>query len=233
MQIYCRQCGKEIQADGVNLDKMIAKCSACNAVFSFADMYDGEHSHQKKKQHLQYDVPMPDKFSIRDDGDTLTIERKWFSWGVIFVGIFAIIWNAVLWIFFVPNFSEVGSMFTLFLLPFIGAGIFLIYTSIAGLLNTTSITVRSKQLKISHYPLPFPGYTVSIGDIEQLFTKQRISRTKNGTRIYYQLYVLLGDGREKALLKDLPTPEQALYVEQEVERFLDIEDIPVSGEFRS
>ena len=232
MQLYCRQCGAEIQANDVNLDKMIAKCSTCNAVFSFADMYDGEHSHKKKKQALQYDVPMPDNFSIHDDGIALTIERKWFNWGSLFVGGFAIFWNGIIWVNFVPNFSRIGGTFSLFLLLFIGVGLFLVYTSIAGIVNTTRITVKNKQLKISHYPLPFPGHNITVDEIEQLFTKRRTSRTKNGTRTYYQLCVLLGNGRERSLLKDLPKPEQALYIEQEVERFLHIDNIPVGGEYQ-
>jgi len=161
------------------------------------------------------------------------IKRKWYNSMVIVMGVFAVTWNTMLWTIFVPNFSREGGMFSLILFPFVGVGIFLGYSTIAGLVNTTTIKVNDATFSVRHHPLPFPGSHLASTDIEQLYTKQRISRSKNGTRISYQLHALLQDGRDKALIKNLTSSEQALYVEQEVERFLDIENIPVSGEYRS
>jgi len=39
MQPACKQSGTEIAADHINLDRLSAKCSVCNAVFSFADQF--------------------------------------------------------------------------------------------------------------------------------------------------------------------------------------------------
>jgi len=232
MQLYCRQCGAEIQSADINLDNMIAKCAACNAVFSFADMYD-EPSHQKtKNQVLQYDVPMPNGFTIHEGDSTLTIERKWFSFTHIVLIVFGVIWNCMIWFIFVPNFSEIGGAFSLFLLPFIAAGIGLIYVAIAGFFNTTTISVNDAELNISHAPIPFPGKQVASGNIEQLYTRRKVSRSKNGTSVSYQLRVMLRDGTERLLIQSLEKPEQAIFIEQEIERFLNIEDIPVRGEYR-
>jgi hypothetical protein len=234
MQIYCRQCGAEIRAEDINLDKMIAKCSQCNAIFSFADMY-GEDSHKKKKVDFS-NVPMPNNMSIDNSGSTLVIERKWFSFSHIFLAIFAVIWNGMIWTIFVPNFAEAGAagfgIFPLFLLPFILVGIGVAYVALAGFLNTTTIHVDNMTLTVHHHPLPFINKTVPTNDIEQLYTKQQISRSKNGTTVSYQLHIIKYDGKNQRLLQSLDNPEQAIFIEQEVERFLDIEDRPVRGEYR-
>lgn len=230
MQIYCRSCGKEIQAENINLDKMIAKCSHCNAVFSFADMYEGV----QEKAKLSYeDLPTPQGITVHQDYDHLLIERKWASLSGSFLIVFAVIWNGMIWGIFVPAMGFTGEIFfSLFLIPFILVGIYIAYMGLAMLLNTTKIRVDNTALDIRHEPLPFPSKHLPVNDIEQLFTRQRISHNKNGTSVTYELFAIQHDAKEVSLLSNLEKAEFALFIEKEIENYLGIQDRPVLGEYR-
>lgn len=229
MQIYCRSCGKEIQAENINLDKMIAKCSHCNAVFSFADMYEGVQAKQKSS----FDAPTPQGIIVHREYDHLLIERKWSSVSGFFMLFFAVIWNGMIWGIFVPAFSFGDDMFFhLFLVPFILAGIYIAYMGLATIVNTTKIRVDNSALDIRHEPLPFPSRHLAVNDIEQLFTRQRISHSKNGTTVSYELLAIRNDAKEVSLLSNLERAEFALFIENEIENYLGIQDRPVLGEYR-
>lgn len=189
MQLYCRQCGKEIQAENINIDKMIAKCSACNAVFSFADMYEGTLGKPKASYE---DLPIPDGITVQQEMDYLLIEKKWSRTTAIFLILFSIIWNGMIWGIFIPSSYGADFTFNLFLIPFVLIGIFVAYMGFGNLLNTTIIRVDNEALDIKHVPLPFPSKRIAVSDIQQLYTRQRISRGKNGTTVsYWRLFATM------------------------------------------
>jgi hypothetical protein len=43
---------------------------------------------------------------------------------------------------------------------------------------------------------------------------------------------LLRDGRERKIMSGLDSPEEALFVESEIEKYLGITDRPVAGEYK-
>ncbi len=65
--------------------------------------------------------------------------------------------------------------------------------------------------------------------LQPLNCREKISQGKNGASYRYAVLVVL-QGRREVLLKGLENVEQALYIEQEMERFLKINDTPVAGE---
>ncbi len=233
MQIYCRQCGAPIKAENVNLDNMMAKCDQCDAVFSFADMYEGvsakpKHEHEKEL----IDIPMPSGITIDSSGSRLLIQRRWFHWSTIFLLIFAVLWNCMIWGVFVPVFSDLNNTPVWFLLPFIAVGLFLIAYVVFNLVNSTAIEVDAQAVVIQHKPIPFPGKYIGCADIEQLYTRRHVHSSKNGTSYTYSLNIVVPGGKTQRLLGNLSTADQALFIEQEIERFLGIEDRPVRGEMR-
>jgi hypothetical protein len=111
-------------------------------------------------------------------------------------------------------------------------GVGLIYVCLACILNTTTIRADSGQLTIRHHPLPWPGGRTNLDthNIKQLYVKRHVSHSKNGTRTTYQLHAITQEGRRKKLLTGLNDEDQALYLEQEIETHLGIENTPVQGE---
>ena len=63
-----------------------------------------------------------------------------------------------------------------------------------------------------------------------MFTKEKVHRNKNNVSYTYQLKYLDQNDVEHKLLSGLDTPEQALYIEQEIENTLGIKDRSVEGE---
>jgi len=69
------------------------------------------------------------------------------------------------------------------------------------------------------------------GELRQLYTKEIISQSKSGSSASYEIHAISTRGRNIKLLRGLDTSEQALYIEQEIEKYLHIEDRPVKGEY--
>ena len=68
-------------------------------------------------------------------------------------------------------------------------------------------------------------------DLEQLYSKEHVSRTnKGGVRYSYEVHALTRSGNHVKILGGLSDTEQALFIEQEIEKNLRIEDTPVRGE---
>ena len=74
------------------------------------------------------------------------------------------------------------------------------------------------------------GETISLVDIKQIFTKEKMHRNKNSISYSYEVHFLDHQGKETKMVSGLEKPEQALYIEQEIESTLGIKDAPVSGE---
>jgi hypothetical protein len=110
-------------------------------------------------------------------------------------------------------------------------GIGLTWYCLATLLNTTTLTVGRGWLRIRHGPLYWPGRVdVPTSSLDQLYARKRVSHSKNGTTVRFELHAVLKDGKNKKLLKGLDEIEQALWLEQELEAVLGIRDRAVAGE---
>jgi Tfp pilus assembly PilM family ATPase len=68
-----------------------------------------------------------------------------------------------------------------------------------------------------------------VADLKQLYAKEKVSSSRNGTSITYEVHVTRS-GRNIKLVSGLESSEQAVYIEQEIEKYLNIKDIPVKGE---
>ena len=115
----------------------------------------------------------------------------------------------------------------------VAVGLGLTYYTIAGFINTTTITVDRGSLRLRHFPLPwlYSG-TIATHEIDQIFCKETV-QTNKGTAWYrYAVSVLLKNGRERKLIANLDAPEVALYLEAEIEKYLGITDRAVAGEYK-
>ncbi len=67
-------------------------------------------------------------------------------------------------------------------------------------------------------------------DLNQLFCKEKVRRSKNGTHTTLEVHALLSGGKRRKLLVLLEDIDQALFLEQEIEAHRGIRDRPVDGE---
>ncbi|WP_420642942.1 hypothetical protein [Candidatus Leptofilum sp.] len=155
---------------------------------------------------------------------------KWKNQSIIklFMGI-------IFTIFFFPTFlfstnSEAlasANIFVFFMLLFGLAGIYLTYTAIAGYVNKTTISLDQSNLRVTHEPLPWRNHKLNRDDITQLYTKK--VRIKNGVYAYHLIAILAGGKRLKLFsTRDSKIP---MFIAQELEAHLDIEDTFVEEEF--
>jgi hypothetical protein len=125
-----------------------------------------------------------------------------------------------------------GAWFmSLFGLLHTAVGIGLLYFTLACFLNTTVIRVGHGLIEVRIGPLPWRGNkTIDAHDVKQFYCREITRHGKNGTHYSYEVHVILGGDVRKPLLKGISDADQALYIEQELERHLRIEDQPVRGE---
>jgi hypothetical protein len=167
-----------------------------------------------------------------DWGSSLTIVHRWFSPKYIGLVVFCVFWDGFLVFWYSMAFTT-GAPLVMVLFPLIhlAVGVFLTYATAAGFVNRTRIQVEPDSLTIRHGPMPWPGNrTISSIDIEQLFTKEKVSHGKHGTTITYELHAAVREGGKVKLVSGLDDPDQVLYMEQEIEARLKIQDRPVAGE---
>ncbi|MEM9252850.1 MAG: hypothetical protein AAGB29_10925 [Planctomycetota bacterium] len=240
----CRVCGANLHADDVNTAMGIAKCRHCDAVFAFGAALGGGTSAEASGvavDRQRAEVERPSGFAIEEDAYRFRITQRWFTWTVFLLIGMAAFWNGIVG-FMVFQFGKeflngsrpLGGMsvfMVLFFIPFVLIGLVMIYGVFTTFLNSTTIDVDDRELTIKSGPLPVPGNkTLPSLDIKQLYCKRKVTRTKNGTSVTYQLRAVMNDGKEQKLLSNLRQQSHALYVEQQVERVLGIKDEAVAGE---
>lgn len=177
-------------------------------------------------------IPQPDQMSLEHTSHGIMITRCWRSrrgwlvipffilWIVLFVGLRSVIEGMT------------DPMVTL-MLPLMHAsvGIGICYLLLAHLINHTRITISQSQVTVAHRPLPWPGgCVVATSRIEQLFCKEVRRQTKQGLQKRYQVWMVLTDGSQARLVDLGLVPDRALYVEQQIEVALNIQDREIPDE---
>jgi len=236
MDIHCVRCSTAIAPADVNVQQVIAKCAACGAIFDFSSQTAGG----PRPERIRAQVPLPARFVVTDapaptGGDPyrtpgvsrgdLTISWSWpRALGAAFLA-FAAVWFSVLASGHVAP-DAIAALFAIF-------GMVPSYVGLAMVLNRSTVRVSRDALEIDHQPIWWPGGArFAVADLTQLFVVQRIERHGTGndgrTTVKFQLCAIdrAGMRRKLVALDDL---DQALYLEQRIERHLGIVDVEVAG----
>ena len=225
MDIHCKRCNEPIPAENVHLDNHMAKCSHCDAVFDFRDQVTRVEAHQRSV------LQAPKGIELQTTMDGLEIVRRWFSKKTIGLLIFCLFWDGFMVVWFGIAISQKQWAMAAFGSIHGAVGLGLSYLCVAGFVNRTYIKISFKDISISHRPLPwFGGKSVPLGEVKQIFTKEKIHRNKNGTSYSYEVHFQDHERNETKMVSGLENPEQALYIEQEIEATMGIKDAPVAGE---
>jgi len=245
--LKCPTCGAQIRAIDMNLSTMYARCRECQ---SLVDLEAAPSAAPALRDSIAgavlmpdgslaaapappLPVPLPDRLTVHTAGGALRIERRWYTWIALFLVLFCMIWFGFLSFWYLMAFSTGAWVLILFPLLHVAAGLFLAYTTAAMFVNTTEVVVADGVLTVRHGPLPWLGnQQIATATLEQLYCEEHVSRTRNGTTITYSVRARSKDGRMVKLVTGLPERDQAMYIEQEIERHLGIADRPVSGQLR-
>lgn len=190
------------------------------------------------QQEEEIPLAVPESINVTRDGQGLTISRRWFGAGIIFMTVFAVFWNGFLAIWFGIAISQGIGIMAAFGSIHALVGIGMIYYVIAGYRNYTHVRVNPESIAVTHEPMPwFGAKSIPSQGIQQLYSKRRVSSSSSSsgrsrTSVSYEVRVIDGQGRDISLIKGLQEDNQALFIEQAIEKHLGIKDRPVRGEMR-
>ena len=216
LKVLCPACEREVNADNLNLQNSIAKCNNCNVIFSIED----EVEDVKTKKEVKQEILRPEGIELFyfDDDLEITIQQHVQgvdAFGLVFLPIIAVFSIIIFFIGkhpispYIPILSSLGALF-------------FIYRCLNYSANKTYIDINNKSLSIINRPKNLKKdkhYTVD--EIDQLYLKQSSSGTG-----YYTIYMIINgeEGQTHKRLLTVNTLSKAKYLEQEIERYLHIED---------
>jgi hypothetical protein len=239
MQLVCKTCGAPLKSEHINLDNCLAKCEYCHAITYFGEMMhpsrtSADEYNQRDWLEQKDKVERHARFKVEEWGSELAVSYSWFTWGVLFLVFFCVIWDGFLVFWYGIGLSE-GAPWIMFVFPLlhVAVGVGLTYFVICCFINSTTIRVAGGEIEVKHGPLPC-GKTqrVTTAELEQLFCKEEISRNKNSTSYKYHVMARLTGGADKKLISGFDDATQAVYLERLIEKHLRIEDRALSGEHR-
>ncbi len=229
MQITCKQCGGEIPAEHINLDRLVAKCAECNAVFKFSDPSQKERTEQPTEKP---EAPVSPDIKVKNlgrHGIELQIPRRRNKPPTMFLLIFCLMWGGTTVFRWMSTLFRGDWIGLLKALPIEGLFAFLpIYILLAFSLNRPVIKLSRQKLAVKRRPFPTLGKRLRTKEIDQLYCKEHLVHRGREARPFTtcELYAVTSDGKHKKLLSNLDEAN-ALFIEQEIENYLGIKDRPI------
>jgi hypothetical protein len=231
MNLSCPNCHRPLEPDDVDLKTSIGRCLECGRVFHLYDQI--REATEDPEARARPNLGAPSRVKVTRGAGRLELRWSWFTPGVIFLVFFCCFWWGFLALWYGLSFfghehsgAETWIM-RIFPLAHVGAGIWVAWKALTGLVNRTRIVATNDELSVKHGPIPGRrGYTVARADIDQLFT---VEEPGNKT-VSWQLRLRTRDRKVTKLLKDLENVELPLFIEQELEQFYGVVDKEVRGE---
>jgi len=179
------------------------------------------------------EAPLPDHIQLSHDGANLVLDVRWFRPYHLFLLLFTVFWCGflVFWYGMALRQPSPSNVMLWFPLIHVVVGVGLAYSTLAGLVNRTRVTVGSGAVDVRIGPLPWLGAKrVEANEITQVFGEEVRTQTRSGTNSSYRVNVITPQNRKLVLVSGLAGADMALYIEQEIEKVLGITDRKVPGE---
>lgn len=232
--LICKHCSASIPEENIINDGRIAICAYCDTVHHLSEetLPFPEKSKRKEKQKRE----IPDKFTFEQHPEGIELQYRWLGkqhWALLF---FALFWNGFLVVWVGIALSTGAWIMIVFASLHIAIGVGIGYYVLSGFLNKTSIMIRRQEIGIKHAPIPMLGNPDKIIDrrsIEQVYCKQRVAYTSNDMPVHvFDVHYIEKGGGDETLVRGLDKLNQAIFIEQQIERIYRIEDRPVDDEYQ-
>lgn len=236
IDLECPNCGKDIAGEHVNINSTLARCQHCNTI----SFLDDEDFFGKPRRAGRPEMMIPEGTEVLPLPSSLDIRVKWKNsnsrGGLWFLMLFAFMWNIIILPMAYGLIVSGGIMALLPMIFHLGAGLGMIYYLVTAFFNYTDVYITDSDLTISSKPLKTfwsRDIVLPSKDIKQLYVSKYVSTIVNGQPNYaYALYAITKQERRVRLIEGM-NKETQLYLEQEIERYLDLEDVPVGNEVLS
>ena len=227
MNVACTACGASLDPDDLPPGGGFSKCRYCGATVKIDASAAPPLGSGPRPA-----VEKPWGVRVEETAVGFRIVRRWFSPVFVILVFFCAIWDGFLWFWYshLPG-NSMGVLLAVFPVIHLAVGVGLTYFTIAGFANRTPIDVSRGSLSVRHRPLWWPGgRDLPASDLAQIFTEEHVYKNENGSNSDYRLVAIRKDGSRVKLLTTIPSREQALYMEQQIEGRLGIKDRSVAGE---
>jgi hypothetical protein len=225
--LRCPSCEEHFQLEDYDTEKGVLSCSHCKALLTLGLKPGARRGAFAPRE----EAPMPREIKLLKTKEGIELRRAWFQPAFVLVAMFCLVWDGFFVYFFVRMFAEDAfSASALFMTGHVSVGGILTYWTLANLFNSTIITVDRRTVRVRHRPFPWPGATFKRDDIEQLYVKAKQRGGEDGPYVSYSVWVVLSSKRARELLRGLSEADVALFIEQSIERVLDLKDRSVPGE---
>ena len=164
---------------------------------------------------------------------SLGITLSWFTPVAFFLLFFSIAWDGFLIFWYSMAFSGPWIM-ALFPVVHVAVGFYLTYYTLCLFFNKTFIDVEGDTLTVVHKPIPWwrGNRKFDIRDITQFYVAEKKSTGQNGVNYIYELRAKLrSDSETEVVALDGVSSQDVLRIEEHLEKFLGINDMPVKGEY--
>lgn len=221
IEICCPKCDNSIPAADLNINDKLAKCSSCNVVFAFEkEIATLKNEHRKTHQRIL----RPEGIDMFHFNDELELS---FKYSISPIEQFVMLGIMFFSLIVAASLSKIGLSDIVIgspiVISFLAAGIY----SIMRNWQLKYIKVNAMGLRILKHPNVFKKKEIyHAGDIGQLYVKHDASFSN------WQLMMLVdeGDGQKHVKLTQVRTASKAKFLEQEIESYLNIEDVVVPEE---
>jgi hypothetical protein len=221
----CKQCGAPIP---VETGKTFHRCEYCGTYTPLSFLAKTETLVPESFDRPE--ISLPKGFTVHKSRGDLKITRDWFTLGALGLTIFCLFWNGFMAVWFSIALNQGIWAMAAFGTIHALVGLAIAYGVLASWINQTVITVTPERIEVTSGPIPVPGNTrLMTAKLKQLYTREKVSRGKT-TSYSYEVHAVTHERDDKTLVSGLPTPNQALYIEQQIEAALGIEDRPVRSE---
>jgi hypothetical protein len=222
MQVRCPNCGKKVNADNINIQKMTAVCAACDTVFPF----DLPEVKAKTKWR---DVRQPDKLVLRD-AETLRMEFatnfRLEQDGDFIVGMMGAPGLMVLALWMLNTGGEIPVFLPIVLL-FLSVICF--YWLALNVLNKTHIEMDADSITVERKPFPNPfreKVEIPLDSVTTIkYEETAISKKEAYDTPRYRVWAETTDGISRTIVNDV-IEDYAVFVAQTLEQHLYMESEP-------
>lgn len=180
-----------------------------------------------QKRRNRPESPRPLHFFVKDDGSSSRVGFRWIWSRFTGPAGMCLAWNCfvVLWWWnALRSGDRMGWLAIIITIPHAAVGALLVYATLAGLLNRTVVKVTSEFLTVRHGPVPwFGNRRMRVDELERLSCDTDTGPEKHGWRYVYGVNALTKGASKVDLITELDSA-QALFIKQELERWLSIDD---------
>ncbi len=220
-KVVCPNCANVAQSQDINIQDKIAKCSSCHEVFNFQNalqsLLNNSKTINKAILGKQKGIDV-----LRYKGELNISMVNYTDWIAVISFLIGMLGGSIsLGLYF----GE-GEPTLPFIVAFAMLFIFAIYRFINYKKNKTYLDVDDRYLYIRNRPKNFQKDKIYERTyIKQFYSKAYGATSTNAVSMYYHLWMVYDgpDGEEHIKVTPyLPSKSHTLYLEQELESFLDI-----------